>query len=478
MTYLKQIPSLYKISAIILLAASLLAGIFIDPKWGGIISISGALWICFVSMPEVALAILISGFLLYPVFFEIAGFETTSLSSGVLFVLLSTGAMVGTFSQDPRRSLQRIRKPVPILFMAMIIYFGLNWLVLSENTSFAILKMEYTIIILLPSFLASLWFERRKIERLAWWIVVFSTLDALGAIIKRWIGLSNPHHRLSLGGNPIQFGNSVGIGGMLSWVLALKKSSRRLVWAIIFMFLTFVIIFASGTRGAMVVLITGLIIFFLITKRWRHVFWIFMPVSFVLAIWLTPYVTLADRAHSTDRIVGRFAVMIELIGDTALQQLVPGWNSQTENSEEMPTKDIQSAPLETLDTLGSGRVNLFLQSWRLWQKRPWFGIGYGNFLVTSKTGFHFHYSHNYILEVLCETGVLGILLFGSLLIMSITKMGQLLRRAPGIAEWTAIAITIYALLAGLLSYSISYFAMFWIGLGLVSSLDVSHAQKK
>jgi len=51
---------------------------------------------------------------------------------------------------------------------------------------------------------------------------------------------------------------------------------------------------------------------------------------------------------------------------------------------------------------------LYLEAFEFWKTNPIFGIGFGQFQIWSKYGF---YSHSSYAEILCCTGILGILIF-------------------------------------------------------------------
>ena len=68
----------------------------------------------------------------------------------------------------------------------------------------------------------------------------------------------------------------------------------------------------------------------------------------------------------------------------------------------------------TLDEGDISRFQLFNQAWNLFLDHP-LGVGIG--------GFHFYtgevWPHNFILEILCETGIIGSLVFLALIIINL-----------------------------------------------------------
>lgn len=77
------------------------------------------------------------------------------------------------------------------------------------------------------------------------------------------------------------------------------------------------------------------------------------------------------------------------------------------------------------EDITAGRIGLFIEAWRAFQNYPIFGIGLGNF--GSYAGVE-HYVHCTYLQVLCEQGIIGIILFVSALFMSIRNTIKLLKK--------------------------------------------------
>ena len=446
--------------AAVLLVMGLAVGWLAGPTWGVMAMAGGLLWLLTLFWPELALAALVAGFQLYPVLFELAGLRPTQWSSGVIYVLLTSGTVAGTLLRDPRRAWRRLIRPPGIIFLLMIGYFLMSWLVLTEKTPSSIQKMRYTVVIMIPTFLASLWLEAKRIPRFAWLVVWFSALGALAGATKRMLGLIPPEvKRLSLSttSRSLQFAYSVGVGGLFSWVLARQGSRWRLAWAAFFSGVAFLMIFAAGSRGAFLALLCSLLVLFAFTGLWRRASMLLLAGAFLAAALLAPYFVI-DRQSSIDRIWGSLARGAGLM---APWKTPASGGSGPENEADL---------LEALQQLTTRRTDYYQASWRMLQAHPWFGVGFGGYAYTNDKRQRYLYPHNYFLEIGAETGLVGLALFSALLGMALWRAVTIVRSSPDAAGWVVVTMMVYALIAGLVSYSITYHAMLWASLGLAFSL--------
>lgn len=71
---------------------------------------------------------------------------------------------------------------------------------------------------------------------------------------------------------------------------------------------------------------------------------------------------------------------------------------------------------ETLDEFSTGRISFWILAIELFKKSPLVGIGWCNFYKHNSFGYH---AHNTYLQVLCETGLLGMLMYNLFLLITI-----------------------------------------------------------
>lgn len=103
--------------------------------------------------------------------------------------------------------------------------------------------------------------------------------------------------------------------------------------------------------------------------------------------------------------------------------------------------------------LTSGRTVIYERAIDLWKQNKWIGIGWENFRNIGAYGrseyttwFNHFDVHNCYLQILCETGITGMIIFLSILILTIVVAIKILRRNP----------TQYV------KFAEAYFIFFWI----------------
>jgi O-antigen ligase len=184
--------------------------------------------------------------------------------------------------------------------------------------------------------------------------------------------------RLSvLGGGPNTFGRNMGLLCLGALYLQ-RRGSALIAWRWYpLMALALVMVLLSGSRGALLATSVGAITYLLIDTRFRR--------RNVLAIGCFAILT-------------HFIMLSTGIGEQATQMFETRILNQTLARQDM-----------------SGREELFAAAYELGLESPWFGHGLAGFpAITGR-----NYPHNIALELFCETGIVGVLLFVGLLIAAL-----------------------------------------------------------
>ena len=125
--------------------------------------------------------------------------------------------------------------------------------------------------------------------------------------------------------------------------------------------------------------------------------------------------------------------------------------------------DIIVSPKEYIENQGKGsvgiRLDLYKQAFFLFVEKPFFGHGFGSWADISNTKFK--YPHNIVLELMAETGFIGLLFF--ILIIFFSRGNNL--QLNTISLFGVIALLFsgdfsyfrYVLLFILLSYNFKFF---------------------
>ena len=149
---------------------------------------------------------------------------------------------------------------------------------------------------------------------------------------------------------------------------------------------------ASGSRGPVLGLAAGLVLFIALTLKERE-----------------------SRRRLVLLVLGAFAAAV------AIPQLVPGGTAGRAFS-------ILLGKSEDGESFSNGRLHLWGQAWRAFRDHPLFGIGTGGFGAINPIEL---YPHNILLETAAELGVLGLLLVLTLLVFTIRVLYRLVKRSEG-----------------------------------------------
>lgn len=119
----------------------------------------------------------------------------------------------------------------------------------------------------------------------------------------------------------------------------------------------------------------------------------------------------------------------------------------------------------------SGREELLQIAWEMFQERPVFGYGLGSF--ASFAGGNFTYPHNLFLQVLAESGVVGMVLLGLLVLVSVRA--AMLRRSHADSAFAAAGCTL-VLVASMFSGDYYDSRAYWV-LALLLALPCGSGQE-
>ena len=138
----------------------------------------------------------------------------------------------------------------------------------------------------------------------------------------------------------------------------------------------------------------------------------------------------------------------------------------------------------------SGRIDLWRAAWNGFKEDPFFGLGAGNFqaraldLLQTTPGVDLRRNyavagrvvHNSYLEVLTELGVIGLILFLTVLGFTVFKLVSTYRAAAAVGDLTiercsvALLLALLAILVGGLTLSLEYGRLLWLLIGLAVAL--------
>ncbi len=250
-----------------------------------------------------------------------------------------------------------------LLALFSLLLVSLNWAPDQPETYTKGLEvaLEATAILLLV--VSRSIFERSRVETAFW-----TTLLVTGLLLAFFAITSNTGDRIgALGGGPITFGRNMGLMGLAAWRLAEVRNGVYRWWAGGVMVLALLLILMSGSRGALLSFCLGCLLLLFLS---RLPVWQKATAIVSLASLLGVVLTTTNLGHKATEVFDRRIVEVTF-----------------------HRQDV------------SGRDDLWCTAEQLAIEKPWFGWGLNGFAANS-----WHYPHNLILEVLVETGGIGLTL--------------------------------------------------------------------
>jgi O-antigen ligase len=180
-------------------------------------------------------------------------------------------------------------------------------------------------------------------------------------------------------------------------------------------------------------------------------------------------------------------LVIVLVGIFLLFQLLPQYGMRLSSLQSvLAITEEDSAGVSGTDISTQGRIGEMLAAWLVFLDHPFIGVGPGMFNsyypeYAERVGLKIHTgtraAHNLFLEIAAELGLIGLLLFLLLVIVTLRNLEkvrrQMTRTHPEIANMaTGFFLAITSYLATGLFLSFAYERYFWLILGLASALHM------
>lgn len=145
--------------------------------------------------------------------------------------------------------------------------------------------------------------------------------------------------------------------------------------------------------------------------------------------------------------------------------------------------------LSLVNRISSSRVTLYTDALKIWRTEPFMGVGFGNFQRIGQTMFpsdevlfqpQVVHAHNFFLESLVTTGVLGFVCFFLFTFKSFTTMLEVLRKYSRTPSYLIVLLFAFVVwievLGGFFDYGIFYIYslssfLFWLMLGYLYWLN-------
>ena len=203
------------------------------------------------------------------------------------------------------------------------------------------------------------------------------------------------HHAVGLSNHYSQNGIYMAISLCASFALLFAKSRKNILWKVLMLLVVLFALILTGKRGVLIFSVFAMLISYIICKK---------------GAFANKLITVLFILSSMSLVIYALSFYIEGIA-SAFARITAMFSEN-----------------ETLD-VSNGRFKLYAIAWNFFKESPIMGIGWREF---SKEVVNFYNqdsvlrdAHNVFLQLLCETGIIGFLIFISLFISTIIQTVQL-----------------------------------------------------
>ncbi len=235
---------------------------------------------------------------------------------------------------------------------------------------------------------------RVTVMRHGFWIAI---VTATGLMCLLACFSDNSDRMAVLGGGPNTFGRNMGLLFLGTLYLQRRSPATKAWMWYPPMVMSLLMVVLSGSRGALLAVSVGSFIYFLIDNRYRT--------RNIVAIGGMGILLLTT-------------VLATEIGNVAFEMFENRILDQTLERQYM-----------------SGREDLYAAAFHLGREHPWFGQGLSGFTII----YGINYPHNIVLELFCETGLVGVALL-ALLLMAALSFVMRYRRHCDPVIWGALGV--------------------------------------
>lgn len=398
-------------------------------------------FILFLKNPEIALAIIFNGTLIYFYVVYKSGFQTNRILTGAFYGFLACSFLMGEVLLFSKELTNFRLSFVDILFFILFILFFLSYFAFSMDNDMAYKKVTYApLLAVVPYFGSRFLLSEKRIKN-------FLKYSALIAIVLMPLAFYehffNPvlaqktrfsmylFENTNLKDNPILFGSTYAVLLIIVLVRMLESGKFRVISIFLIVFSGYFILL-SGSRGVVISLLTAIIFYlFLISK--------IKPRTKIYA-----------------------SVLMLLIFFGFYKYLIP---------QRLANFYSYSISADALQDPGSSvhmRIIMWEQAICDFVENPITGIGTGN--SNNKSGF----PHNIVLEVAAEFGVLGLLIFIPLVYITVREAVVFLRNKQlsnsHMLMRLLLVLFIYFLTHAMFSGHMAKQSQLYITIGLIACL--------
>lgn len=397
-----------------------------------------ALFMLLVRKPELSLAILFNGSIIYFYLIYKLDIGSSRLLSGGFYAFLALSYLLGGFFLNSGR-LHKLRlSSVDVLFVFFFIWVFFNYFIFYSGSESAYTKIMYApLLVITPYVGIRLLSSMERIDKFINYCVLLAAMLIIPSLYEL---LFNPLLAKASGfsiylirgeeANHILFGLTFAILLLIIFIKLFERKAfdfRHIILIIPSAYL----LLRSASRGALISLVITMLFYLLFITTMR----------FKLKIYAVFFILLL--------ILGAYKLMPE---PTIVSY------SSTFEYQDMPEK--LSSVLQ--------RITMWKEAINDFKENPVFGVGMGNSIDGS--GF----PHNIILEVSAELGILGIFMFLSMCYLTVKKALRFIknekRKDINLLMKLSLLLFIYSFVEAMFSGYITNQTYFFMSMGLIVSL--------
>jgi len=444
----KSISQFPAIPLLLILGCMVVPAIVIQLPWYVLVALPFGLagWVYLVSRPALALAIQCCGFYIALFVLDILGISTSTLITAGFHVTLASCYLTGV--ARTKFFFKSLFHPTTVFFGFMIFWFGTNWYLYSRGSELGITKIGFMLTMMLPVFIGIHLFDLEQFEKFRSYSIILGFIGlALAATSMFILGISTDEFgrfRVTPSANPLAFAYPLGISTLFMFSLALEKDAKYRLAAALMMAGSLFFILSTGSRGPILALFASMIVllWWAGIRRWLR----FVPISIIAIL-----------------VIG--AALFPFIPESALDRIYSVANFLNDGS------------LANVNAIFTDRLRLWQLSLNLWLRHPWTGIGLGNmgsYYIGNQS-----FAHNFIFELLSETGGIGFSIFVVNMIGAVVAVFQLYKIKDQVsAAASIIALAIFSLFNISVSGQITSAIPLWIAYGGLIRLSILGKQLK
>ena len=390
-----------------------------------------------------ALALFLGGTHFYFLLVSAAGAESFREATAFYYSLVCGSFLYRILkNRSDKKSDQRGR--LLLVFIALVLWMMIEWIFRSYPAEYGLTRMSAAPFFVVAPFLAGLYFNiEEDVSELSNGILWLSlSLAAITALVLIRDGISSDVQRFS----PIESWNnpiSHALCLLQAPVVLLADQKPRSAAAQFLRagvgLLCVVLAVLSGSRGPILAISVSLITYYSFFRSGGLAKKIFVVAFFVGAMSVTySYLPTAIRARFD---ANKFTTYGQISNNSYLQ-----------------------------------REDTYSAAWRLFLSNPIAGVGVGNFFYQSGTGVD--YPHNFVLELLCELGLVGACLFAVFLFVVVRGIFTVARRPKGFSQEKkyVFLLFVFAATESLASGNIQYSGTLWFALAAACNASLGVAQ--